>query len=310
VVSGEKLQMSSVSQLATRNSQLLAWHGWRVAVPDAWNPVKVDGDWSAGLMLLADMHQAKLGIRWRTIKRGDPAKLATRALEAEVGRLAAKEATDFAMPTESAWRVSKLYTESDPPGRDIWFGWSNTSGRVIEIVHHVKRREATLAETVLPTVQDTPRDAEQAWSMFDLSCKSPPGWALQWYRLNAGDLTLAFTRKRQQVRVRQVGPASLALARMKLDDWMGQLDKAYRKIYRPAEDLADASLELPTRTIGGRSGVLNRKKRLFWAVTYARQLKVIAFHDEVRNRLLLAQGDDEKVMTEMLKTMGWSKTSD
>ncbi len=301
--------MSSASQLATRNSQLLAWHGWRVSVPDAWNPVKVDGDWSAGVMLLADMHQAKLGIRWRTIKRGDPAKLAARALANEVGALAAKEATDVAMPVGSAWRVSKLYTESDPPGRDIWFGWSSTSGRVIEIVHHVKHRDSVFAESVLPTVEDTKPGEQQAWSIFDLSCKSPAGWSLLWYRLNAGDLTLAFTRKRQQVRVRQVGPASLALARMKLDDWMGQLDKAHRKIYRDVSGMSDASLELPTRTLTGRSGVLNRKKRLFWAITYARQLKVLGFHDEARNRLLLAQGDDETVMLEMLKTMGWSKMS-
>ena len=101
------------------------------------------------------------------------------------------------MPVESAWRVSKLYTEPDPPGRDIWFGWSTTSGRVIEIVHHAKHRDVVFAESVLPSVEDTKPDEPQAWSVFDLSCKSPAGWSLQWYRFNAGDLTLAFSRKRQ-----------------------------------------------------------------------------------------------------------------
>ncbi len=295
-------------QLSTKNHQLIAWHGWRFVVPDAWNPVKVDGDYDQGVMLLADMHNAKLGIRWRTQKRGDPAKIADTLLLAEVGKLATSEATDFAMPDPTAWKLSRLYTEPEPPGRDIWVGHSTITGRMIEIVHHVKTRTNDLIATVLPSVTDTPADQSQAWAIFDLSCKSPAGWALQWFRLNAGDLTLAFHKKRQSVRARQVGPASLALSRMKLDKWIGQLDKAHSKIYQEIDDLSDTTLEIPSRTLNGRAGKLHRKKRLFWAITFAKEMKAIGFHDEVRNRLILAAGDDESVMRQMLQTMGWTKS--
>ncbi len=299
--------MSSISQLATRNSQLLAWHGWNLAVPDTWNPVKVDGTWDQGLMLLADMHQAKLGLRWRRAKRGDPEKWADRALKDEVGNLAAKQAAGFAMPESTDWKVSKLYADTDPPGRDVWVGWSNQSSRVLEIVHHVKTRDTFFEQQVLPTVSDTPESGEQAWSIFDLSCKTPSGWKMQWFRLNAGDLTLSFKSKKKSANVRQIGPATLALTRLKLDDWIGQIDKSLRKIYREIDDLSDTTLDLPNRTLTGRRGVLYRKRRLFWAVMFTKKLDVIGVHDEVRNRLFIAQGDDEPAMREMLKSMGWAK---
>lgn len=291
------------SQVA--NHQSIAWQGWRLRVPTTWNPVKVDGDWDQGVLLLADMLQAKLGLRWKRMKRGDPMQWANRSLEAEVGKLASQEAIDHPMPHPSDWRVSKLYIDKDPPGRDIWSGWSEKSGRVLEIVHHAQNRDPVWVHQLLPTVDDTPVTESQAWSIFDFSAITPPGWTLKWFRLNAGDLTLAFAKERRLIRLRQVGPASLALARMGLEDWIGQLDKAYRKIYRDAENLSETTLQLPQQTLSGRSGVFKRKRRLFWAFRFANQVQTLGFHDPARNRLLLAQGDDEPVMRQMLGSMGW-----
>ncbi len=301
-----KEKTDTVSPLTTGRSQLIAWHGWRLNVPDAWNPVKVDGDRDQGVLLLADMFQAKLGLRWRRMKRGDPVQWANRSLEAEVGKLAAAEAVDYPMPEGSDWRVSKLYIDKEPPGRDIWVGWSQKSGRVLEIVHHAKTRDPVLADQVLPSVSDTQSTDPQAWSIYDFSAITSAEWSLKWFRLNAGDLTLAFANQRRSIRLRQVGPASLALSRMELDDWIGQLDKAYRKIYREAQNLSDVTLQLPTRALKGRSGVFRRKRRLFWAFRFANEVRTLGFHDPVRNRLLMAQGDDEPAMREMIATMGWA----
>lgn len=299
--------MSSVLNRTTPKTQSIAWHGWKMIVPDTWNPVKVDGDWSAGLILLADMHQARLGIRWREVRRGDPTKTVARAMENEVGRLACQESVDHPMASSGAWRASRFYEENDPPGRDVWVGYSAVSSRLLQLVHHVKRPDPILKQTLLASLQDTPRDEPQSWSIFDLSCQTPAGWRLQWYRFHAGDLTLAFARGRDQIRLRQVGPASLALARMPLDDWIRQLDKSYRKIYRPPNELADTSLEVASRTIPARLGMLMRKKRLFWAWTYLPRLTVMGFHDPVRNRLGLAQGHPETVIRQMLQSLGWAK---
>lgn len=294
-------------QLSTINYQLIAWHGWRISVPESWNPVKVDGDWEQGHLLLADLQSAKLGVRWKRMKRGDPSAWASRALREEVGKLAAEEAKDLTMPDPASWRVSKLYVEPEPPGRNIWVGWSETSGRVIEIVHHVKTQSNELSERVLPSLSDSSPSEEQAWSIFDLSVRSPAGWALQWYRLNAGDLSLAFRKKRKTVQVRQVGPAELALGRQKIDKWMSQQDKTVRKLYRPLSDLSDLTLEFATRSLAGKRGLIRRKRRFFWAFLLPKALIAIGLHDTRRNRLIFAQGDDEEVMKQMLGSVGWVK---
>lgn len=302
--------MSSVLNRTTPNTQSIAWQGWSIRVPDSWNPVKVDGDWSSGLILLADLHQPRLGIRWREVRRVDPVKTVGRVMENEVGRLAYQESVDHPMPGSDSWSVSRLYQEPSPPGRDVWVGHSRISSRVVQLVHHLKRPDPVFLQTILSSLQDTSVDTVQAWSMFDLSCQTPPGWRLQWYRFHAGDLTLAFSRGRDQIRLRQVGPASLALGRMPLDDWIRQMDKSYRKIYRPIAELMDTPLEVDSRTIDARQGLLLRKKRLFWAWTYLPRLTVIGFHDPVRDRLGLAQGHPEPEIRRMLRSFGWAKNPD
>ncbi|HEY0009563.1 MAG TPA: hypothetical protein VGB55_12625, partial [Tepidisphaeraceae bacterium] len=285
--------------------QSIAWHGWRLAVPPTWNPVKVDGDANQGQILLADMHAARLGIRWRkAARRGDAQAWAVKTLRQEIGKLAADEAVPFVMPDNSAWHVSKLYIEPEPPGRDVWVGWSKTSNRVLEVVYHAPRRESILADLILPTLSDTPPGQKQAWAIFDLSCESPANWQLQTYRFNAGDLSLTFRHKRDTAAVRQLAPATLALARLKLDAWLGQQTKAIRKLYHPVTGHADFTLDLPDRSLSGRRGVLNRRRRLFWALTLPKQVIVLGAEDTSRNRLLLGQGTDETIVRQLLTTVG------
>ncbi|MBC7782481.1 MAG: hypothetical protein H7144_01470 [Burkholderiales bacterium] len=295
------------SQIANRKSQLLAWHGWQLRIPDSWNPVKVDGDWDQGMILLADLQQAKLGIRWRMMKRGDSAKWAERAMRSEVGALAAAEAKDHAMPDAAAWRVSRLYVEADPPGRDVWLGWSERSGRVMEIVHHVKERDTVLAAKVLPSLQEQLRDVPQAWSLFDISCRTPAGWTMQWYRLNAGDLSLSFRKKRSTMTLRQIGPASLALIRQPIDSWLAQQEKTVRKFYKLLRSVTDLALETAAEPVKVRQGILRRKRRFFWMRTLAKELTVLGLHDETRNRIVIVQGNEPTAMTELLTSVGWAK---
>lgn len=292
----------------SHRTQILAWHGWQLSIPNTWNPVRVDGDVDQGYVLLADLQSARLGLRWRKAsKRGDPAAWANKALVQEVGKLAADEAKPHAMSDASAWKVSRLYADPEPPGRDVWVGWSGVSNRVMEIVYHAKTRDRVLADDVLPSLTDAAPAGEQLWSIFDLSCRSPAGWELQNYRLNAGDLALTFRRKRDTAVVRQIAPATLALARQSLDQWLNQQPKAIRKLYRDVTDLSDWSLDLTGRSITGRRGRIVRRRRLFWAFTLPKIVAVVGAQDAQRNRLLLGQGSDERVIADLLATVGWAK---
>lgn len=298
-------------QSATGRRQLLAWQGWQLRVPDDWNPVKVDGDYEVGSLLIADLHGPRLGLRWRGASRkGDPAKWADRAMRQEVGQLAAQEASAYKMPgSASDWRVSRLYTEPEPPGRDVWLGWSERSGRVLEVVYHAKRRDRVLADDVLPTLADTKRDEALDWSIFDLSVRSPAGLTLQWYKLNAGDLSLAFSEKRGRklAVVRQIGPASLALARQPLEGWMSQQHYPLRKLYRPMGLTSPAAVTIGDRELPALRATLCRRRRLFWLWLVAPEIVLLGLHDPDRKRLVIGQGEDEPAVRQLLRTVGWTK---
>ncbi len=297
-------------QIANCNRQLLAWQGWQLLIPNDWNPVKVEGDFDDGSLLIADMHAARLGLRWRkAAKTADPAKWADRAMRAEVGKLAASEVSDLAMPQASAWRISRLYTEPEPPGRDVWMGWSEPSGRVMEIVYHAQARDNVLAGDVLTTLADTTRGEPLAWSIFDLSVKTPAKLSLQWFKLNAGDLSLAFSEKRGRKLsvVRQIGPASLALARQPLDGWMSQQRHPLRKLYRPMSKPEPTVLGVGGQKLEGLRATLSRKRRLWWLWVVAKRLVLLGLHDPARKRLLIGQSEDEQVLRDLMASIGWAK---
>lgn len=295
-------------------TQRLAWQGWQLHVPTDWNPVKVDGDYDEGSVLLADLHAAKLGLRWkRAHKKTHPANWATRALHDEVGKLAAAEAVDYAMPDADGWAVSRLYVDQNPPGRDVWVGQSRASGRVLQIVHHATERNPKFSDTILPSLTDTPADEPSDWAIFDLSFRLPPGARVQWYRFNAGDLAVGVRLGKAAKAVsilRQIGPAGLALARQPLSRWLNQQQEQTRKLYRPIENTGPATLELADRSLDGLAGELKRKRRLWWAWMVVKQQVVLAFHDDVRDRLIIGQSPDESALRDWMQSVGWAKQAE
>lgn len=219
--------------------QTVCWQGWRLEVPNRWNPIKLEGTFEQGYMLLADLVRPRLAVRWSNARKAtkDPERWAANAMVAEVGRLAADEAQPYAMPGKG-WRCSTLYIEPEPPGRDVWVGFSDTSGRAVEVIHHAHRRERVMPEIVLPTLVDEADRPERRWSVLDLSCMTPAWMTLEKPLLYAGDLGLRFIGpQRQTLIIRQVAPADVALKRMPLQHWLRKQQLEEKKNYRPLKPL-------------------------------------------------------------------------
>ena len=278
----------------------VCWQGWRLHVPARWDPVKLEGDAAAGYALFADALRPRLGLRWqtppgRTKAKFDPAAVVRAALEKEVGRLAAAEAAAFD-PTGDGWGSPLLYVEPDPPGRDVWVGYSGPSGRLLTVVYHVHRREHPLASAVLPTLADDDADRAAAWAVFDLSCVVPAGMALTGQRLNAGDLALSFADRRgAQLTVRQIAVAHLALRRQPLARWVADQQKPLAKHYRPGPT------EVGPSTAVGR---LARRRRYLLARHHPPSLATLAVHDERRDRLVILHGTDESLLRVVAESVG------
>ncbi len=279
---------------------ILAWQGWQLDVPDRWAPVKIEGDESAGFLLMADLHRPRLGIRWKLEKgkRFDAAAAAARTMKDEVGVIAAAEAGP-AEPGNGKWLSPILYEEPEPPGRDVWVGYSQDSRRMFQVVYHAHHRDRVLRQRVLPKLVDGSERRE--WSVFDLSCRTPAGYRLLTHRLNAGDLALMFTGpKRQAVTVRQIAVAKLALQRRPLERWI--LEQANWRGRQFRVDRAGASEGSP-RLVRRR---VVRRLQFSWMWWLARGYLVLARHDERRDRLVFVDATDEKVAEEVMASVGWA----
>jgi hypothetical protein len=292
--------MSTAASLATSQATF-AWQGWQLALPARWNPVKLEGNSHTGMALIADMNRPQLGLRWRTIrpKRFDP----RRALRGEVGTLAAAKAKEWTAgnSSENSWSHAMLFIEPEPPGRDVWVGHSQSSGRVLEIVHHVRRRDRMLEDSILPALAETRSDEACRWAIFDLSCIVPGGFELTGHRLNAGDLTLNFACQRRALTIRQVALAQMALARLPLEKWLLQQERAIARHYRPAAaDPAEASIE----RLSGIRRLSRRRGRFAWMRWLPPQVVTYVLRDEARDRLIFVQGDDDSLLRQVATTIG------
>jgi hypothetical protein len=317
---------------------IFAWQGWQIQVPEEWNPVNLQGTFEAGYALLSDIHRPRVGIRWGTPGRGfDSNRWMREAMVAEVGELAAEEAEACG---EERFENAILYLEPEPPGRDVWVGFSRVSGRTFEIIHHVYPREASKIRelrgesgdveknsALTPTLSlstrrrgkrgkegrgdwagfsDSAREGELAWAAFDLSCVTGGGWRLASQRMNAGDLSLEFGRKSERMSVRQIAVARLALKRMALEKWLEEQSRPWMKRYRRVGEVAVISMAASDgRGLEGVSCCLERRKLMIWGSGMG-AMYLAVLHDAKRDRLIFVEAKDESQAGELARSVGWA----
>ena len=281
--------MDATSTSASR----LAWHGLALALPDEWSPVKIDGDAVTGSIVIADLHASRLAVRWQTIKRRarfDADAWSRAAIATEVGQLMLERSAPFMPGDAGDWRGGRLFVEPEPPGRDVWVGFHRPTSRAIEVVHQTKRRSQTLAE-IVASLRASPNE----WSIFDLSCRVPDGWTLRRQRLNAGDLTLTFGRGRDALVVRQVAPATLALARQPIDKWIDAHARLWNKTY--------VCRATPEAISDGLAKTFERRRRFFFARWLATHRTIVASIDRARDRLVIVDASSRHLADETLATV-------
>ncbi len=285
------------------------WHGWYLSLPHRWNPLKLEGDYDSGYAGFADLLQQRLGIRWQKHKAAkfDAEKWARKTLRQELGVLAADEAVPAAAPSDGEWRGCFIYHEPEPPGRDIWTGYSVASGRGIVLSYHARRRDRALAGSLVPKLADLPTAAPMPWSVFELSCIVPVGFVLRDHRLHAGDLSLTFTRKRDKLIIRQLAVAQLALQRLPLEKWLVQQQQLHRKHYRPAGKSPEPiSFDLPDRTLEGLSRQRRRRIRFSLMRSLPRDMITLALHDAQRDRLAMIEASSPSLARDLAQSLGWA----
>ncbi len=286
---------------------MIAWQSWRIEVPDRWGPVRIEGNHDQGYMLIADLHQPRLGIRWKKISRrpGSVPDLVRKAIAGEIGAAGVDE---LAMPGNSRmWESPMLFEDRDPPGRDVWVAYGAESGRLFELVYHAHRRDQLLAQNLAPTLLEDYAPARRDWSIFDLSCSVPGEMGLIRHRLNLGDMALMFGGtvggRKHALCVRQIGPAKLALSRRPLDRWIAEQASWRGTRYKLQGVSASAGI---AEAIMRRT--LVRRRRFAWMWWQAGEYTLLARHDIARDKLLIVDSTDADMAHDALERAGWAQT--
>ncbi len=285
-----------MTTLAPHLQPSLCWQGWRIDLPDRWDPVKLEGDAIKGLILLADLERPRLGVRWQTLKKSaDVAKAVERAMRDEIGQLAADEA----IPTSPSdqWVGGQLYCDPEPPGRDVWIGFSRATNRLFQLSYHCQRRDRVLADKLLPTLSDA---AAGDWAIYDLNYRLPAAAKLVRQRLNVGDLSLEFEVDRKPLVIRQIAAASVTLQRQPIERWLASHQGLRKKHYRPIEQPRPIEL---ARGVGV-ARTITRRRRHFLLRRLPKLLSGVAIHDMQRDKILIFEATDEAMIRAIADTEG------
>ena len=294
-----------------RNDKRLAWAGWQMRVPEDWRPVRIEGAWMRGSMIVGDADEAIMQVKWwRPTKRDfDPGRWIRRRLK-KVGRRPADRGPAPHGLSHSAWAPAE---PNDGRGA-FWYGCASDGGLVIEVVTSAalaKKAQRTVSDRVLPTLTVSAPDRATRWAIFGASFESPPGFSLRNQRVHLGDVVLQLSSSRRDtLLLRQVYPAELALARRELAKWLAfPVFKEHRK-FRGAE--TEWSVDSFGRKLEGvkRAG----RKRLPSPLGFCAPRRSVAavVHDDELGRLLVAEYDSlepggDDVVAAALGAMNWAQ---
>ena len=290
----------------------VAWAGWMLLVPWDWRPLRIEGEWQRGAMMLGDAEAPAVQIKWW---RPEEKKFdAERWLKKRLKKVRAPVKQDEGAPHPKGFEHCVWAPESKD-GRAFWYGYASEAGLMLEAVLNTnlhKRIQRRIIAKVLPTLRACGREEETRWSIYGASFTAPPEYSLAGRRLQLGDVTLALKApKGRKLILRQVYPAQQALQRRSLENWMEMtLFKEYRK-YKPDGDAKPWTIELNDREYKGviKSG----RKRIAWPFGFimSRQTICCAINDPKLDRLMFVYHDDptdahEIVLQTALEGMHWA----
>jgi hypothetical protein len=263
--------------IATEKLSLLAWAGWQLEMPAAWQPLKLTGTPAKGQMIVGDSTCAMFRIQWERNHLPDAQAWVTERLRKH-GVLPSGTPPGEKRFTACGWAYG-VQSEEDKQ-TTYWYAYSAPAELVLGVtvngVLPEKLREI-VTEQVLPSLRATPVTGESVWAMYDLSFVVPAGFELTRRHLFAGDVALEFRRGRNEMlMVRQVYPGDLALGRRTLENWL----KAY-----PFHE----HRRLKVTNFDG--ACCRGRKRLGFPLGWVkpRATCAVAQHDPQLNRLLIAE---------------------
>lgn len=273
--------------MAPRETTDLSWCGWRLRMPPEGRPLRIEGNWRAGTMMVGSATDAMLRIRWARLSPARARRAWARRLRRSKGQRLDRAPSGF---TDCAVLKPRKSAQT------IWLGIAEEMGLLLDLVYSSAdgaRHLREIERVVLPSLAAEPAGGREGthWSVFGARFVTPPGFTLLGQSLHLGEISLRLARGKDRLWVGQVYPADLALARRPLGFWLRSWpweQHARRRFRATGEDdkWQSAGGE------GARAGVIRHgRKRIRWPLGFLGPRRVVsaALVDERRGRILRAE---------------------
>lgn len=302
------------------------WAGYLLSIPNEWRPLKMTGDARAGSFILGDDDAAKLRVTWSPVtrRRFNAEKTLRRAIARPIkGVPIASDAKS--QGTKLAGFDASYCVQGKDGSADRCVAYSANASRVVDVIyHHGDGRELKQYRTgVLPTLRDQPVDQPHKWAYFDCSFVAPAGMFYGVSKLNLGDMRVrVFSRGGElfgpSLMVRQIYPATLALARLPIESWVRACVRDDRHHVRPVggglvgKGVADTTPWTCARGEGMEAfATLNWRARPIF-IRAPRRWRYVIFQDKAVDRLVVIQAAHKNpalrdaMIDEAIKGLHWA----
>lgn len=270
----------------------IGWAGLLMDCPINWRFARVQGHTRQGQIIMADHERPRFEISWGRVRRAnyDGRHFAMKRLRKRTG-LSNIEA-DVSEVKGSSYKPLLWY--KDPNGKqDRYAGYHPISRRVVEIAYHPGSAtdDKLVREYLMPGMRDQSAILPHHWAFFDVSFTAPAGFRYESSRLNLGDMRVRLISGTRvwngpRITLGQIYPASLALQRQDVTQWVRNLAAEIRSHYRPSKGkvLEVKFYDSPQGRVA--MGDLKLRRR-FWPFLWrtTKLLRLYVIHHESLNRL-------------------------
>lgn len=302
------------------------WAGFLLSIPSEWRPLKVAGDARAGSLILGDGDAARLRMTWSPVtrRRFKADKALTRAIARPIKGLPGTGDAKAEKVQLAGFDAAYLVRGKDR-SIDRCVAYADSASRVVDVIyHHGDDRDVhQYRSRVFPTMRDQPLDLPHKWAFFDCSFIAPKGMLYCSSKLNLGDMRVRLAARSGELfgpslTIRQIYPASLALARMPVESWIRACVRDDRHYTRPVggglfgKGVADTKPWACQRGEGAEAfATLNWRARPIF-LRAPRRWRYVIFEDKTVERLIVIQAahkiaaERDSLIDESIKGLHWA----
>ncbi len=277
------------------------WRGFRMEVPEAWEPGKFEGDDLKGYLRLDDRRMPRVELKWDRVYRDTAADDAFDLYRKELDRAAKQKKKGRFRRDPREFRLLQTWPKGVKARTLRWSGEVECVAAFIacaecnrlsalQFLFPEGELRMGLVREAVRSFRDHPEDLDgpALWGLYRMRMHVPARWRLKSHKFGPGFAQLQFTGPAGLAAdIRRAGPAEVLLTKTSIEDWaLGRLPKGVkidRANLERAEVRGDAVVTAAREPRGAMAAIRRRSKSDVRLRGMA--MEMAAWHCPASNRL-------------------------